>query len=134
MKNALCVIILTFLSYIGIKTVDSSSILEEDVKTCILQDNVSFDNVCFIPSQSPEADNFCIDAESLAGQLRVVGRWQRQLSVAYSFLAKGDVCRMVKSCLDALLQSANHVYTSLPRPCWSVSSEHYIFGMRRILI
>lgn len=134
MKNIVCLISLSLLFLFGIKAVNTPSLLEEEVAYCILQENISADKIYPIPDQLFEAVSAFVDAESLTGQLRVVGRCQRQHSLAYSLLLKSVFFRMIKSHLDTLLQSANHVYTSLPRPCWSVSSEHYVFGMRRILI
>lgn len=134
MKNIVCLISLSLLFLFGIKAVNTPSLLEEEVAYCILQENISADKIYPIPDQLSEAVSAFVDAESLTGQLRVVGRCQRQHSLAYSLLLKSVFFRMIKSHLDTLLQSANHVYTSLPRPCWSVSSEHYVFGMRRILI
>lgn len=134
MKNIVCLISLSLLFLFGIKAVNTPSLLEEEVAYCILQENISADKIYPIPDQLSEAVSAFVDAEALTGQLRVVGRCQRQHSLAYSLLLKSVFFRMIKSHLDTLLQSANHVYTSLPRPCWSVSSEHYVFGMRRILI
>lgn len=134
MKNIVCLISLSLLFLFGIKAVNTPSLLEEEVAYCILQENIFADKIYPIPDQLSEAVSAFVDAEALTGQLRVVGRCQRQHSLAYSLLLKSVFFRMIKSHLDTLLQSANHVYTSLPRPCWSVSSEHYVFGMRRILI
>lgn len=134
MKNIVWLISLTLLFLFGIQSVNVPSLLEEEAGVYVLQNKQMTDQVYSLPSQLPDADKASVDVESLAGQYRVIGRCQRQLTVAYSFLSKGVTCRLVKSCLDTLLQSANHVYTSFPRPCWSVSSDHYVFGMRRILI
>lgn len=80
-----------------------------------------------------ESDKAFADAQSLAGQLRVVCRTQRTVNFQISFLTKAMLSRtsvlLSRDCLSSL-----NSYTSIPRRSWEVSSEHYIFEMRRILI
>lgn len=135
MKNIIWLISLSLLFLLGIKGMSMTSLSEEGGEdVCVLLENVPVARIYSFPSQLPDADSAYVDAETLAGQFRVLGRSQRQLSVTYSLCSKGMVCRMAKYRLDALLHSTKHVYTSLPRQYWTVSSEHYVYGMRRILI
>lgn len=134
MKNIVWLILFSLLFLFGIKSVSMLSLLEEKESICILQEKEVIDQVYSLPIHLPDASDACVDVESLASQCRIVGRCQRQLSVTYSLLSKGVACRIVKCCLDSLLHSVNHFYTSLPRPSWSISSEYYVFRMRRILI
>ena len=107
---------------------------EKEQVTCILQEHDPSGQVNTFPDQLPGENVAFVDTLSLTNQLRVIGRTQRQLSVTYSLLSKGDICRLAKCRQNALFQSSKHVYTSAPHLSWSVSSEHYVFGMRRILI
>lgn len=91
----------------------------------------------FILPVAAEAPNGTLafeDAHSLARQLRMFSRGQRQLVLHYTLVDKALLSKAVKNCIAALYLSSNHTYTSLPYPSWEVSSEHYIFGMHRILI
>lgn len=89
----------------------------------------------FLPvSSKQERDMAFEDAQSLARQLRLVNRSQRTLVLPYTLLDKGVLTKVAKCCMDIIHSSINHSYTSLPYQSWGVSSEHYIFGMRRILI
>lgn len=135
MKNIVWLISLSLLFLLGIKGVKATSLSEDEEEVVyILHENRPSGQFYSISTQLPDANEIYADAESFPGQLRVVGRSQRLLTFTYTFLSKGITCRMLKYRLEALFQSAKHVYTSYPRPCWSVSSDHYIFGMRRILI
>ena len=75
-----------------------------------------------------------VDTESLARQYRVCGRGQRSFSVQQMLLGKSSAYRAAKKRLDVLFHTINHVYTSLPYQSWTISSDHYVFGMRHILI
>lgn len=80
-----------------------------------------------------ESDKTIADAQSLAAQLRLACRTQRTVNFQASFLTRAMLSRTAvlpsKDCLSSL-----NSYTSIPRRSWEVSSEHYIFEMRRILI
>lgn len=80
-----------------------------------------------------DSDKTFADAQSLAGQLRLACRTQRTVNLQTSFLTRAMLSRTAvlpsKDCLSSL-----NSYTSIPRRSWEVSSEHYIFEMRRILI
>ena len=126
---------LSLLFLFGVKLMDlTSSVEEKEQVTCILQEHDPSGQVNTFPDQLPGENVAFVDTLSLTNQLRVIGRTQRQLSVTYSLLSKGDICRLAKCRQNALFQSSKHVYTSAPHLSWSVSSEHYVFGMRRILI
>ena len=75
-----------------------------------------------------------VDVESLAHQYRICGRGQRYFSVQQMFCAKSSAYRAAIRRLDILCHSNHTVYTSLPCQSWEVPSDHYVFGMRRILI
>ena len=72
----------------------------------------------------------CVDAESLARQFRICERNQRVISLQYLSLGK----KSAQKRLEQLFHSIKQTYTSLPFQSWPVASDHYIFGMRRILI
>lgn len=74
------------------------------------------------------------DAQSMARQLRLMHRNQRPLVLHYTLLDRSLLSKANRSYMEALYASANHAFTTLPYLSWEVSSEHYIFGMRRILI
>ncbi len=82
----------------------------------------------------PDEGEACLDMESLARQYRVCGRGQRSFSVNHLLLGKSSGYRTAHKRLEVLVHSFNSVYTSLPFQSWAVSSDHYVFGMRRILI
>lgn len=104
---------------------DFSDLTEEE--TCM-------DLILPVTTDMPERSMAFEDAQSFARQLRMFNRGQRQLVLHYTWVDRALLCKVAKSCMDALYLSSNHTYTSLPYHSWEVSSEHYIFGMRRILI
>ena len=134
MKNIICLLFFPFIFLLGINGMNSTSLSEDGEEDLISLNPKVVDQLHSFPLQMPDAGTAYDDAESLARHLRTVGRGQRQLSLSYSFISKGMATRLSKVWLDAVLQSSRHIYNSLPHPCWSVSAEHYIFGMRRILI
>ena len=83
---------------------------------------------------SPFDDRVIMDAESLVGYLRVCGRLHRSFSFSSSIFSKIMAWKTVLIKMDVLSHSFLQNYTSLPCQCWSIPSEHYVFGMRRILI
>lgn len=138
MKNIFGLISLFLLFLLGGKTMNTTSLsVERGESVCVIpqEEEASMERIAVSTSLLSDSPTAFVDTESLARQFRVIGRNQRQLSQTSSVLSKWMVnYRMAKSRLDALLQSSNHVYTSLPLPSWAVSSDHYVFGMRRILI
>lgn len=90
---------------------------------------------CILPITADPWDGLEFeDAESMARQLRTCGRGLRQFTFHSIVLSKSLSSKVARNCMDALLESYSHIYSSLPCLSWEVSSEHYIFGMRRILI
>jgi hypothetical protein len=85
-------------------------------------------------AELPDTGEAYVDVESMAGQYRVVGRGQRSFSVQQMFMAKSSAYRAAKRRLEILSYAINQIFTSLPYQSWAVSSDHYVFGMRRILI
>ena len=68
----------------------TSSVEEKEQVTCILQEHDPSGQVNTFPDQLPGENVAFVDTLSLTNQLRVIGRTQRQLSVTYSLLSKGD--------------------------------------------
>jgi len=134
MKNIICLLFFPFLFLLGMNGVIMPSLSEDGEEFEISSSQKAVDQLYPFSTQMPDEGTAYDDAESLARQFRTVGRGQRQLSLSYSLISKGMATRLSKVWLDAVLQSSRHIYNSLPHPCWSVSAEHYIFGMRRILI
>lgn len=100
----------------------------------LTEEETSMGLILPVTSKMPEHPMAFEDAQSLARQLRMFSRGQRQLVLHYTWVDRALLCKVVKNCMDALYLSSNHTYSSLPYQSWGVSSEHYIFGMRRILI
>ncbi len=74
------------------------------------------------------------DAQSLARQLRNCGRTNRIQNSWPLIISKLMPGKATCSKVDVLSQSFSHIYNTLPCLCWTLSSDHYVFGMRRILI
>ena len=100
----------------------------------VLQADIPVDQILPVVTEWPHASEACVDAESLARQFRVCDRGQRIVPVKYLSLGKKTAHQSARKCLERLFHSIHQTYTSLPFQSWSVSSDHYIFGMRRILI
>lgn len=143
MKNVFYLLLVFCLSFLGIKAADGSSLLseEEGCYTCLSvgDDNISLEYpvmaaVFSDASEFPFKDMTLSDSKNLARQLRGCNRGQRN-----GYLnGLGGVCvsawKKALYHLDELSHSSSNIYTSLPRLGWEYSSDHYIFGMRRILI
>lgn len=86
-----------------------------------------------VTSEIPDGVILFEDGQSIARQLRVCGRSQRVLTLHYTLLNKDLLFKLAKYRMDALFQSS-HVYTTLLCRSWEVSSDHYVFGLRHILI
>lgn len=135
MKNILWLISFSFFFLLGMMEVNAEPFQQmEGEKECVLQESPSADNLAILSIPFPDHATSFVDATSLAWQLQASTRGQRQLTYPSTCLAKGNAFRDAKLRLEALLHPAHPVYNSLPFVCWSVSSDHYIFGMRRILI
>ena len=141
MKNFLLIISFLFALLLGASSVNGDSLSEEKgMLESVLQlgktTYASDLSGSWILLVSPDKDRNVMfeDAQSMARQLRLIHRNQRPLILHYTLLDKALLSKVAKNCMDALYTSSNCVYTTLPYPSWEVSSEHYIFGMRRILI
>lgn len=86
-----------------------------------------------VTSEPSEGEMVFEDAHSIAWQLRVCGRSQRTATLHYTILNKELLSKLAKFRMDALFQSS-HVYTTFISQSWEVPSEHYVFGLRHILI
>lgn len=82
----------------------------------------------------PHANMELAEVQPFSLQLRMLGRVQRSFFAHYSLYSKLIAWKMCLVRMDRLSHSFSRFYAALPRSCWKVSSEHYVFGMRRILI
>ena len=135
MKNILLLIFLPLLFLLGAKNMDDSFDKEKRMRVeNVLLTDVPEGYVLSSVFELPDRGEACVDTESLARQYRVCGRGQRTFSVQGMFLGKSSAYRASKKHLEMLVHTIHCVFTSLPCQSWKVSSEHYVFGMRRILI
>ena len=134
MKNILLFIFLFSMALLGAK--DTSGVLSEEgigVES-VLQADERGGSILPVLIEWPEESEAYVNAENMALQLRVCGRGQRQLSVHQLSFLKTSAYGVAKKRLESLLHSSKRTYTSLPCLSWPVASDHYVFGMRRILI
>ena len=135
MKNFLLFLSLFMMFLLGARNIDGTLPVEEGAgMECVLQSETSVGCILPIVAELPEKGDAYVDVESLAHQYRICGRGQRYFSVQQMFWAKSSAYRAAIRRLDILCHSNHTVYTSLPCQSWEVSSDHYVFGMRRILI
>ena len=135
MKNFLLFLFLFMMFMLGAKNIDGTLPVEEGAgMECVLQSDTSVGCILPIVAELPEKGDAYVDVESLAHQYRICGRGQRYFSVQQMFCAKSSAYRAAQKRLEMLSHTINQVYTSLPCQSWAVSSDHYVFGMRRILI
>lgn len=74
------------------------------------------------------------DTQALARQLNVSSaRYHRFTTLQHTLFSK-SLMRKIALWMASMAQCATQVHTTLPSQGWETSSEHYIFGMRRILI
>ena len=97
------------------------------------EERIGVESVFRVDMPEEEGEAY-VDTASLTGQWRTVGRGQRPFSVQQVLLGKGSAYQAAKKRLEILFHSIHRVYTSMPFQSWTVSSDHYVFGMRRILI
>ena len=134
MKNILLLLFLFSLFLLGAKNTNDT-FLEKGVGVeSVLQPDIPVDQVLPVVTEWPHESKACVDAESLARQFRICERGQRAFLVHHSYLVKTSTYRAAKKRLEILFHIINQVYTSLPYQSWAVSSDHYVFGMRHILI
>ena len=134
MKNILLLLFLFSMFLLGAKS-SNDTLPEEGVGVeSLLQADIPVDQILPVVAEWPHESEACVDAESLARQFRICERGQRMVPVKYLSVGKNSAYQSARKCLERLFHSINQTYTSLPFQSWSVSSDHYIFGMRRILI
>ena len=125
MKNILLFLSLFLVFLLGAKDVNGTLPIEEGAGVeCVLSS----------ATELPNEGVAYVDTESLARQYRVCGRTQRTFSVQQMFWAKSSAYRTAMKRLETLCHSNHSIYTSLPCQSWDVPTDHYVFGMRRILI
>lgn len=141
MKNFLLFISFLFAFLFCTRAVNGDSLSEEKgtVESVLLTNDLpdycqeSPGLISPVTSEDERATAF-EDAHSMARQLRLVHRNQRTLVLHHILLDKSQLSKACRFYIEALYSSNNHLFTTLPYLSWEVSSEHYIFGMRRILI
>lgn len=135
MKNYLLLLSFFLVSLLGAKGLESALPVEEGAGVeSVLPTEASVGYILPLVAELPDTGEAYVDVESMAGQYRVVGRGQRPFSVQQMFLGKSSAYRAAQKRLEMLSHTINQVYTSLPCQSWAVPSDHYVFGMRRILI
>ncbi len=135
MKNFLLLLSLFMMFLLGARNVNGALPSEEGVEVkSVLQTETPVGYILPVVAELPDTGEAYVDVESMAGQYRVIGRGQRPFSVQQMFFGKNSDYRAAKRRLEMLSHTINQVYTSLPYQSWAVSSDHYVFGMRRILI
>ena len=135
MKNILLFLSFFLMSLLGAKGIEGTLSSEEGVGVkSVLQTETPVGYILPVVAELPDTGEAYVNVESMAGQYRVIGRGQRSFSVQQMFFGKSSAYRAAMKRLEMLFQNVKSVYSSLPYPSWTVSSDHYIFGMRRILI
>ena len=135
MKNFLLLLSLFMMFLLGARNVNGALSVEEgEGVESVLPAEASVGCILPMVTELPEKGEAYVDVESLALQYRICGRGQRSFSVQQMFMAKSSAYRAAKKCLEMLSHTINQVYTSLPCQSWAVPSDHYVFGMRHILI
>ncbi len=135
MKHILLFLSFFLVSLLGAKGLDETPLMTEGAGVeSVLQTGEPSASLFSSILEMPEEGEACIDTESLARQYRVCGRGQRSFSVQHFFFGKDSAYRAAKKRLDILSRTINQVYTTLPCQSWEVPSDHYVFGMRHILI
>ena len=133
MKNILLFLSLYLMFLLGARAIDVSAPSEKGTGVeNVLQAEASEGFILPWVADLPDKGEAYV--ESMAVQYRVLGRGQRSFSVQQMFFGKSSAYRAAMKRLEMLFQNVKSVYSSLPYPSWTVSSDHYIFGMRRILI
>ena len=135
MKNILLFLSFFLMSLLGAKGIEGTLSSEEGVGVkSVLQTETPVGYILLVVAELPDTGEAYVNVESMAGQYRVIGRGQRSFSVQQMFWGKSSAYQAAKRRLEMLSHTINQVYTSLPYQSWTVSSDHYVFGMRRILI
>ena len=135
MKNFLLLLLLFMMSLLGARDVHDTHSVEEGMGVeSVLPAEEPVGHILPIVAELPTKGEAYVDVESLALQYRICGRGQRSFSVQQMLFGKSSAYRAAKKHLEMLSHTINQVYTSLPCQSWAVPSDHYVFGMRHILI
>lgn len=134
MKNILLLIFLSLMFLLGAKNMDDVSQTEEIGAECALQADVPIGYILPLVTEFPEKGKAFVDTESLARQYRLCGRGQRSFSVQQLLFGKSTAYRAAKKHLEMLCHTIKNVHSSLPCQSWTDVSDHYVFGLRHILI
>ena len=135
MKNFLLLQSFFLVSLLGAKGLECALPVEEGAGVeSVLPTEASVGYILPVLTELPEKGEAYVDVESLGLQYRICGRGQRSFSIQQMFTGKGSAYRVAKKRLEMLSHTINLVYTSLPFQSWEVPSDHYVFGMRHILI
>lgn len=135
MKNILLFLSLFLISLLGVKNINETLSETEGVGVeNVLQVNTMTGDILPVSHEYPSDCQACLDAESLVHQFRTCGRNQRTCSVLHVFKAKSSAYRIAQKYIEELFHSVTSIHSTLPFQSWAVASDHYIFGMRRILI
>ena len=135
MKNFLLLLLLFMMSLLGARDVHDTLSVEEGMGVeSVLPAEEPVGHILPIVAELPTKGEAYVDVESLALQYRICGRGQRSFSVQQMLFGKSSAYRAAKKHLEMLSHTINQVYTSLPFQSWEVPSDHYVFGMRHILI
>ena len=135
MKNFLLLLLLFMMSLLGARDVHDTLSVEEGMGVeSVLPAEEPVGHILPIVAELPTKGEAYVDVESLALKYRICGRGQRSFSVQQMLFGKSSAYRAAKKHLEMLSHTINQVYTSLPCQSWAVPSDHYVFGMRHILI
>ena len=135
MKNILLLISFTMLFLLDARGMNVSLPEEEGAGVeSVLQANVPEGCIMPVVAEWPKEGDAYVEVESILHSFRICGRNYRQLSVRQLSLARNSAYRVLLKRLELLFNSIERTYSSLPCQSWPVPSDHYVFGMRRILI
>lgn len=140
MKYLLLIISLLMVSLIGIK--DAGAVLPESSQVPSMRqyshyvDQSAPINQNF--SSTDQERSFCDmslpEARTLARHLSSNSNRFSRTATHYHIFCNKFLLRRMSLLMEALEQSTTSLFSSMPYLSWSVSSDHYVFGMRRILI
>lgn len=131
MKNVIAIISVFFLLFLGVRVVESIPFSQKGTDVSCENSDVHAPSA-FI---SDSLDNtFCLDAQSMSRQQRLGGRGQRSLLMSFSAFSKIIIRKSITTLSVVLDQSIHRIVSTVPCLNWEFASDHYIFGMRRILI
>lgn len=140
MKYLLLIISLLFVSLIGIKETDTELSAFSQVQSVQQLSNNTEDsdsmNQSLLASDEKSlfGDMFLLETPSLVRHLlNNSNRFSRTTTLCYISYNK-YLLRLMSMLMEALGQRVTAQISSMPRLGWSFASDHYVFGMRRILI